>query len=99
VITSGVLADGASYGWSLDLSPNPARDYFDVDLGVERTTVAEIKMFDVTGREVRSQSLGTISAGDHVAEILTSDLPSGIYFVRVTGSNGEIAAARLVIEK
>jgi len=93
------VSDGSAYGWSLELSPNPARDYVEVDLGVERTTVAEIKIFDVTGREVRSLSLGALSAGDHTTDIPTTDLQSGIYFVRVTGSNGEVAAARLAIEK
>src|SRR5207249_4042406 len=60
----GVAMDGSQYGWSLEVSPNPARDFVDVTLDVARTTVAEMKIYDATGREVRSLPLGTIAIGE-----------------------------------
>ncbi len=84
---------------TFDVWPNPARDHVDVTFELDHSTVAEAKIFDVTGREVRSQPLGTISFGEHSVEIPTADLAGGIYFLRITGSNGEVGAARIAIER
>ncbi|MFI5202763.1 MAG: T9SS type A sorting domain-containing protein, partial [Candidatus Kapaibacterium sp.] len=96
---AGVEASSVSSGWSLEVSPNPAKDYADLTVTAAKSDVAELRIFDVTGREVRSMPLGMLSIGEHESELSTAGLPNGIYFVRVTGGNGEVCAARLVIER
>jgi|GEM_PF-474876 len=95
----GVSPDAASAGWSLEVSPNPAKDYVDLTVNAERAGVAQIRIFDVTGREVRAIPLGMLSIGEQQTELSTSGLPNGIYFVRITGADGEVCSARLAIER
>ncbi len=96
---SGVTPLITGNAWGLELTPNPARDFVNITLDVSLTDAAQIRVFDVTGREVRTIALGVITAGEHEREISTAGLPNGIYFVRVIGSNGEVAAGRLAIAR
>ncbi len=94
---AAVLTPISTNGWGIELYPNPARDFVDVTLNASVADVAQLRMFDVTGREVLSVPLGMISTGEHETEVPTTGLPDGIYFVRVTSSSGLVASARLSI--
>ncbi|HZK76007.1 MAG TPA: choice-of-anchor D domain-containing protein, partial [Candidatus Kapabacteria bacterium] len=96
---AGVEANSISSAWSLEISPNPARDFADLTVTAAKADVADVRIFDVTGREVRREALGMLSVGEHETELSTAGLPSGMYFVRITGNNGEVCAARLAIER
>ncbi|HET6399852.1 MAG TPA: T9SS type A sorting domain-containing protein, partial [Candidatus Kapabacteria bacterium] len=96
---AGVSPDAAAAGWSLELSPNPARDYVDLTVTASQSDIAELRIFDVAGREVRAIPLGMLSIGEHETELSTTSLPSGMYFVRMTGENGEVCTGRLTIER
>jgi photosystem II stability/assembly factor-like uncharacterized protein len=94
---AGVTANGSSNDWNLELYPNPARDFVDVTLDAPAPDVAQIHIYDVTGREVLTAPLGMLSPGEHETELSTVGIPDGIYFVRVLGSSGQVASARLSI--
>ncbi len=49
----------------------------------ERSFVA-IKLFDVSGRQIRSLVDGELDPGHHEVQLTTRGLPSGIYFCRMT---------------
>jgi photosystem II stability/assembly factor-like uncharacterized protein len=87
----------SSDGWGIELYPNPARDFVDVTLDASVADVAQLRIYDVTGREVLSVPLGMISMGEHATEVPTTGIPDGIYFVRIMGSSGQLASARLSI--
>ncbi len=94
------VAPGAiAAGWSIELSPNPASDYVDVTLDAASAQDVQIRIYDVTGREVSTIPIGMLSMGEHETELSTTGIPSGIYFVRVIGTSGEVAAARLAITR
>jgi hypothetical protein len=43
-----------------------------------------LKVFDVTGREVAAIISGEVSAGNHAQQWSASDLPTGVYFYRLS---------------
>jgi hypothetical protein len=96
---AGVAPDAAAAGWGLELSPNPASDYVNVTLDAAAAEDAQIRIFDVTGREVSTIPLGMLSMGEHETELSTAGIPNGIYFVRVIATSGEVAATRLAITR
>ncbi len=96
---AGVSPNSNPEDWSLEISPNPARDFADLTINAAKSDVAAVHIYDVTGRELRSASLGTLVLGGQEMELSTAGLPSGMYFVRITGTNGEICSAKLVIAR
>ncbi len=71
---------------SIELYPNPARDYFEVNAG----NSAFIKLYDQLGREVLSQRTSgkTTVQMDH--------FPEGIYVVKVIVDNEVVATSKIV---
>ena len=66
----------------ISLYPNPVENMLIVDLGTI-SEKASIKVYDLSGRVVIEQS-----ANPGINRLFTNKLSSGIYFVRITGSNG-----------
>jgi hypothetical protein len=73
----------------LSHSPNPARDRAVISFGLTEASEARIRIFDVTGREIRRFELGYLSEGDHGFALSRSDLgvPAGTYFYRLEAGN------------
>jgi hypothetical protein len=95
----GVAASDANGDFSVLLSPNPAGDLTNIRIRSAESGIADIKVFDARGREQIAMPIGMISAGEHESQLVTKMLPNGTYFVRVIGSNGNVAEARLVIQR
>lgn len=74
----------------IELYPNPATTSFTL---TNLPTDATILVIDQTGRIVTSENATT-----QTHSISTSALHAGIYFVHVTGKNGETSMQKLVIE-
>ena len=95
----GSVAGAARPVLGLTLSPNPARDLVTLHLTLPESSSLDVHVFDRAGREIRVTKLGNFGVGDQSASISTEELPSGAYFVRVLGTNGEHVTSRLVIER
>ncbi len=81
--------------------PNPTRGQATVHLSVSRPGRLGIRLYDVTGREVRTFWEGPASAGDFVCAWNGRDargaaLPAGVYFLRAT-LGSERTTARVVL--
>ncbi|MCC6349840.1 MAG: T9SS type A sorting domain-containing protein [Candidatus Eisenbacteria bacterium] len=79
--------------------PNPWTDGpLSVRFSLEAESAVDIEMLDVAGRRVASRTLGTISAGQHVASPCDrpDGLEAGLYFVRVIAGT-VMRATRVVI--
>jgi hypothetical protein len=76
---------------SLQIYPNPARNTFTISLNEFKVESAELKMYDITGRQVFATTLNS------KLQILNPHLSSGIYLVRVNGGE-KVWQEKLVVE-
>ncbi len=81
--------------------PNPFSAGTEIEIQMPHDGAISIDVYDVAGRSVRSQRTGEQRAGRATLRFdgrndAGHDLPSGVYFYRVT-ANGETAAHRMVI--
>jgi hypothetical protein len=88
----------------LNIFPNPssgvARLRFTIhpstSSGKADSQFTKIDLHSMDGREIRELANWKMPAGEHEIEIDISDLPCGVYFVRVQDGN-EVAAAKLLV--
>ena len=73
------------------LSPNPARDYFELSFNLEESTDLSLVIYDITGKVVYQNATQTYQAGRHFIPItLTGILPeSGMYIASVKSDTGQ----------
>lgn len=67
----------------LALSPNPATDYIDVLLELERSAMVLVEVFDEKGALVYADNWGALPPGAAAKRIAASAWPAGAYFVRL----------------
>lgn len=83
----------------LALVPNPARDQVRLQLQLQEAYQGvQLNVFDMRGRPVYRQQLGTLTAGRQVRELTTTTWPPGVYLVRLEAA-GQAITRRLVIFK
>jgi subtilisin family serine protease len=83
----------------LVLVPNPARDQVRLQLQLQEAYQGvQLNVFDMRGRPVYRQQLGTLTAGRQVRELTTTTWPPGVYLVRLEAA-GQAITRRLVIFK
>lgn len=76
-------------GSPFSLAPNPFGDYFSVRVP-EGETIASLRLFDVSGRMLKSISVPDGNTVD------AADLPSGVYFLEITSARQERSFLRAV---
>ncbi|TAK92865.1 T9SS type A sorting domain-containing protein [Patescibacteria group bacterium] len=80
-LTLGV--DDANNNFQFSAYPNPTTNYLNIDLNLPTQSQTNIDMVDMTGRIVKKISNSLLNSGKHELQVETSDLPNGIYFIRV----------------
>ncbi len=73
--------------------PNPAWADFHVDFTLPDSKPATVALYDVSGRQVASRSIGGSGAGRHVLVLGGRGLPTGIYLIQLT-QNGRAMTRR-----
>ena len=68
--------------------PNPARRAATVRYGLARRGFADLALFDATGRRVRTLASGVHEAGWYSAPLEPDGMSQGVYFCRLTVSDG-----------
>jgi len=63
--------------------PNPFNSVSLLPINLPTETTVELNLFDLSGRNVISRLFGKLSAGQHVAELNSEGLTTGMYFVQV----------------
>jgi hypothetical protein len=79
----------------INVYPNPARDYFTVDLSASNGNDTKIQLLDILGK-----SVGSLLPADHRKQVKVpvENLPEGIYFIRIETDKGMISK-EIVIRK
>jgi hypothetical protein len=75
--------------YSLSLHPNPARNDISIRFSITREEKVSLKVYDVSGRVVKTLVNDRLGAGYHTAKLNDKDLQSGIYFARLKTDNYE----------
>jgi hypothetical protein len=78
----------------LNLFPNPANNFFEVAYQTESPSFVNLKMTDVTGRELLFQNFRSFN-GLNKFKVDTEDLPVGIYYVTLN-VEGRICSKKLI---
>ncbi|MCK4328556.1 T9SS type A sorting domain-containing protein [candidate division WOR-3 bacterium] len=68
---------------SLSLYPNPARNDMTIKFGIPNEERVSLKVYDVSGREVKTLVDDRLEAGYHIIRLDNMNFPSGIYFARL----------------
>lgn len=71
----------------VSLYPNPANSIATLDMTLAEAGDVNVVMFDLQGKVIMSLANEMMSAGQHLLNIDTNQVPAGIYFVRVAADN------------
>ncbi len=74
--------NGLAAGFSVQ--PVPAGDQARVDYTLERASVVDLGLYDLTGKRVRTIYHGALPPGTHHTTLTNSHLAAGSYVVRIT---------------
>ncbi|MFN8395865.1 MAG: T9SS type A sorting domain-containing protein [Bacteroidia bacterium] len=89
----GISAQQAPF--ELSLSPNPASNATSVNVELPTGTVLDLELLDIAGRSIRS--IHGIALGTGNMELDLSELPSGLYLVKVTPDGMKQVVQRLQV--
>ncbi|MCE1165684.1 MAG: T9SS type A sorting domain-containing protein [Bacteroidetes bacterium] len=78
--------------------PNPFNPTTTINYAIPQNGVVQIKIFDITGREIKSLVNETKTAGYYSITFNASDLSSGVYFYRIQAKDF-IQTKRMVLIK
>lgn len=81
---------------SISIYPNPVSEYANVNLDVCNAGHAVMKVYDLTGKLVMSEDLGTVEAGTHSIRVNCQGLRHGMYLVNVSFGTST-ASAKIIV--
>ncbi len=99
------IPNGASESFSVPVEfelqsiyPSPFNGLATISYGMDRTERVLLRAYDVSGREVATLINQTVRAGNHRVSWSASDLPSGIYLLRLE-SAGRVKMSKVALVK
>ena len=99
-VTQGLASREQTAGYAVAVVPNPvgSGQALRVELsGPGASCVAELSLYNVLGQRVRTQPLALGAGRANRAEVATQNLATGVYTLRLTGTNLSVTR-RVVIE-
>jgi hypothetical protein len=84
--------------FNLSCFPNPFNPATTISFTLPKASYVDLNVYDVTGRKtggLLSAPTGVVAAGEHSFVFDGSDLPSGIYFVRMDA--GDVSQTRKIV--
>ncbi|MFI5220778.1 MAG: T9SS type A sorting domain-containing protein [Bacteroidia bacterium] len=78
--------------------PDPANGNSHINFGLNSTSSVNIRIYDITGRFVKTVLNETVASGIHQADFNADELHSGIYFYTISG-NGISETKKFVVNK
>ena len=76
--------------------PNPATENTSIDFNIKSASNVKIEAFSFTGTHIQTILNRSLAEGQFKASWNMSQLPSGIYFVRITIGNSNVRTKRVV---
>jgi len=78
--------------------PNPFNPSTHIEYSLPKTTNVSLKIYDILGREIATLVDGKVEPGEHSISWNPSNVPSGVYYYRLTGS-GFAQTKKMVLVK
>ncbi|MDR2511571.1 MAG: Ig-like domain-containing protein, partial [Bacteroidales bacterium] len=76
---------------NISIYPNPATDELKIECG--KLNIRSVEIYDISGKCIYYSQLSTLNSQ---LSINISQFKSGVYFMRITGSNNEMKIAKIV---
>lgn len=96
-VDGGALVFHASGLAIVSTTPNPMNGSGSVVIRLATRALLDVGLFDHSGRRVAEVFHGAAEAGDHTISIVTSGVPSGIYYLCVETRDGRRDVVPLVV--
>ncbi|MFK7946524.1 MAG: T9SS type A sorting domain-containing protein, partial [Saprospiraceae bacterium] len=80
----------------LNISPNPAKDYTQLNIAFEESVDLTVRIADVTGRVLETRNAGSTTAEEMRFDV--SNITEGVYFMQII-ADGQILTKRFVVVK
>lgn len=93
----GGLHPSLPSAFTLAAYPNPFNPTTTLSFSLPQTGAATLAVFDVTGREVWRQELGSLAVGAHTVRFDGQNLASGLYFARLEAGAARLTAKLLLV--
>ena len=90
------IAERNDVGLLLHARPNPADAQTVVSFALNKGVHAQLDLFDINGRPVRTLASGRMAAGTHEVDVDTRSLASGVYNCTLRTVEG-VTTRRLVV--
>ncbi|HWY11734.1 MAG TPA: T9SS type A sorting domain-containing protein [Bacteroidia bacterium] len=90
------INENTLFAQSISIYPQPARDLVNISLSYFYDKSIEVKIFDVTGKEIDKKEL-EVTQGK--AQIPTVNLSEGVYILQIINSDHQTAQKRLIIAR
>lgn len=82
---------------SFSVTPNPIRDYFEINFAIKESFPMTIAMYDVNGKFVNTLYEGTPVIGENKVVIQRGELPAGVYVVSVSTRGRVLRSEKIVV--
>ena len=79
--------------------PNPCRSEVEISFSIADESDIELEIYNLKGQKVKAHSVESRGAGIFSKTINTSDLPSGLYFYKLSSENGSSDIKKMIILK
>jgi peroxiredoxin len=76
--------------------PNPVDDKTSIRISLDKQASVDIRVYNLTGREILNLGTEMLPSGSHVREIPARDLSSGVYMLR-TSVSGQVYTSKMVV--
>jgi hypothetical protein len=96
VVTSIKTNNALAFG-GLSLHPNPASDFTLVDIHLNKSASTSVALYDQRGKLVKNLLAKNLPIGDHQLKLQTSELSSGVYFLKAR-ADGITKTISLIIQ-
>ena len=81
----------------VDVYPNPFNSTTRITYSLPAAAMVELKLFDLTGREVVTLINDSKQPGTHTTTLTASNLPAGLYLVRMKDEGGRMNQTRKIV--
>jgi hypothetical protein len=86
---TSIRVEGGTAINNLDVYPNPSRDIFNVSFTSEDAQDLEVRIINVVGEVVYTESLGQF-VGEYTKQVDLATYTKGVYFLEITTNNGVV---------